>query len=375
MVSNALKLINITGVVLLCMGAPAHSSGSLFGTIASTVSYTDNPAIFNNTGSSIVNQFIINGTYDITDDVVFRGALNTINPTGRSYYTQIDYATFSYDMPQFIPNNVSTLRVGRVKYDIGILENKRNNLQSRYSIHLPFSSYWPAFDTLAQSIDGIQIDTTQHTSIGSISASVTYGKGVLNSEYDDQIFFGYFHTNLNGTLSMSQPIQSVTLKYQTNNFTAQLNHTKLQIDRDFDPTITTPSLLPFDMTIKHQFYTGGVRYNDGDFFTTAEVTLHDFETKPVGFFVKAGKMISPNTRIAFGYSKFTHLSSTPSPMSVPDYKRRGEEHTIGITRYFKDITVKAEYHKGKGTIWFPFDTTDPTWDLLSVSVVYHFNLL
>lgn len=366
-------------LLALCIH-PLHVWGdtTLFGTISSTTSYTDNISIFNRTGASTTNQLTLNGTHDLTSNVTLRAAYNMNNPTGGSYQQHIDYATVNYSLPTTDNMNDSVLRVGRIKFDIGLLESKRNNPSSRYSIYLPFSSYWPAFDSLAQSVDGIQFETTQYTNYGNITASFTYGKGILRKDEQQHVFYGYFHTNLNGTLSVSSPVKSLTLKYQTDSFLVHLNHTNISFDRHFDNTVSTPTLMPFSMSYTHDFYTAGLRYENKHMFTTSEVTWHDFTSEPLGFFVRIGTFFTPDMRFCVGYSKFTHLASNPDSSflnAMPTWKREGVEHMVGVSKYFNNSVVKLEYRTGKGTVWFPFHTNDPNWDLLSISVVHKFRLL
>lgn len=382
MASNKSRLIKLLSVasVIFCQSSLGvaddqiniTSKQKLTGTLASTLVLTDNEALYGNSGGKLINQLILNETYAISDHVTLVGSLNINNEVHEQYESQIDYASANYN--RTIQGIISTLRIGRVKYDIGLLETKRNNPASRYSIFLPFSSYFPAFNRYAQSLDGVQLDLTSTTKYGDITASYTTGTAILKEGDQNDIFFGYFHVPLNGTFTSPSPVESLTFKFQNPTWKFHRNITTVDVLYE---SPSYPGRKSVQVPLHHQLTTTGLRYDTDQSFVAMEYVEHDIVTKPVAWFIRGGINISEHTKLYAGYSTLFHKSDSPPPFKVSSpYDRTGVEYTVGLTHYYSsDIIWKLQYSRGKGTVWFSHPTTDPNWNILSVSLIYKFDLM
>ena len=346
----------------------------LFGTVATTFINTNTTAFENKSGNLWLNQLIVNGTYNFSDNLSMVGAIDVSNQIANNYDLSVDYASLNYGTN--IGPVDTTIRVGRLKYDYGLFESERNNPSSRTTVFLPFSTYWPTFDKYEQSVDGIQADLQTHVgNEGNISFSSTYGKGVIPEDNQAGIFYGYFHTPLDGTLSIIKPVISNTLKYQSIHWQVQYNETTFQDRREYDGV--TPTDLPVSFDFVHKFKTLGIRYSGEKFCSSAEIVKHDFPTDPVGFFVEECMTINPDLRLTVGYSKFFHENTNVPPIvPTPDWYRNGQEYTLGLTyRVSSNVTIKGEFDTGKGIGWFPYPANSPNWNIFGVQLVYKFDLL
>jgi hypothetical protein len=390
-VLQSIKLI----IVTLFLSVSVYSYGNdtsnfhLFGTFASTILNTNNSAYNTRSGTSLDNQLILNTTYDITENVGFAAAIDITKGTRKDYEADIDYATLSYSTP-ICCDTVGTIGVGRVKYDIGLLENQRNNPHSRTTIYLPFSTYWPALNYYAQSVDGIQLDITKEIKgIGSVSFTSSYGNGVMKNQDQAPTFYGYFHDQLfeGDSFALTSPVLSNTIKFENLNWTIQYNQTEL--NGEYNQNYTIPGCdplkhrscngnpyLPKNYSFFHKYSTLGIRYTDGDWTMMGEYVKHNFPTKPVGYFVRVEKQLSSDFTGFVGYSKFEHTNkNAPSPSAVAEWAREGREVVVGgVYHYDQNNELKVEYHQGYGTGWFPYPADKPNWNMFAVQYVHSFSI-
>lgn len=386
MVLNKLKLINALGTVLCVVGLSSSvnaedeisdnpNNHSLSGSLSSTLVYTDNTALYGKKGTKIVNQLVLNDSYSISDHLTLVGSVNINNTVHDNYESQVDYASVNCNINLY--GVTSNIRLGRVKYDIGLLEAKRNNPASRYAVFLPLSSYFPAFDRYAQSLDGLQIELTKSGSIGNLTASSTYGKAILHKGDQSDIFFGYFHVPLDGTFTTTEPVSSHTIKFQNLHWKIQYNVTTVDVLYDHDPAPTPINQRHADVAMHHRMHTTGIRYENEDMFLSGEYIEHDLLTEPIAWFIRGGFNVSEKTIIYGGYATLFHGNNVPSPLKTKSpYDRTGEEYSVGITHYYTPkLMLKAQYSTGKGTVWFSHPASEPEWSILSLSVVYKFDLI
>jgi hypothetical protein len=382
MASNALpsnKTITTIVALILSVGTTkvnASDDLQLFGVYSATVINTNSPALLGKEGTSVLNQLVLNSTYDVSSSLMLTGAVN-IESTPDGTEASLDYASANYNISIGTSNELN-VRVGRVKYDIGLYDSVKNNPSTQQSIILPLATYWPAFKHFAQSIDGGQVEL-QHNlgKYGTVSLSSTYGNAVIPQQSEAGIFYGYFHTPLSGSLSVTKPIISNTIKYQNMKWLLQYNKTDMLIHRDYDSVQHLPTNMPFDFTFAHSMQTIGMSYKGDKCWSSLEYTKHDLPSLPVGISGRVGWILSPNTDVIVSYSTFDHLNQhVPPPVPTVEWKRIGREYSIGINhRINQTMDLKIEYHNGHGVVWFPTSATSPDWNLFAVSLVYKFNVL
>jgi hypothetical protein len=350
----------------------------VFGTLSTTWLHTDTTALTGTAGDLWNNEVVINAITNVTENITAAGSFAITNRYAHDYSLDIDYASVDYAR-QISSTANANIRLGRVKYDIGLRDRERNNPASRNTILLPLAVDWPAFASYAQSLDGIQIEAHKISDdYGEFSISSTYGTRNIPRRDVDQIFFGYFHTSLDGDFDLVKPITSTTLKYQNNNVQLQYNQTRLSLHRTFDPTITPrTTYMPLSFDFSHNFDTYGFLYTGDTGGMSIEYVDHkSIYSKPAAVAVDFTKLLYPNMILNAGYSKFYHRNNDNLLPYIPEWGRNSHEYHIGVsTRLNSNLTLKVEYRKGYGTVWFPAPANKPDWDMIGVQLVYSFNIL
>lgn len=341
----------------------------------------DNPFAGEENGSFNFRDFVLNGSWQLNDQVRFSGQVinRTLGQISKSK-TNIDFLLADLTLLNKQDYTLG-LRLGRVKTPFGFYNSARDIPSTRPGVYVPQSTYFENYRDLLISSDGVHLYYDAFHDLGDFHVQLYRGKRPASEEEFEQYAPGFDgsgdYRNSGLSITFAPNIESDLT------FNISVLDSKSSID-GVVPYAGPPSFTPqsLNTTVKFDglFKLIGVQYQVNDWLFTSEfVSVDSYSTLDTdlgrfvdsnitsqGFYLQAewfaDARYSLMTRFDTFYTDTADKDGEASQSGTnPAYNFYGKGITLGA-RWFinRNLSLTTEISKNRGTTWIQ---TEPEYDL------------